>query len=481
MAATFAGIAACSRDLVSPGRPSLDRAAGGADNAVIQWDNEALQAIRLTKPGPPMVARALAIVHTAMYDAWAAYDETAVGTRLGGALRRPAAERTLANKSEALSYAAYRSLVDLFPSQRLAFDAVMASLGYDPGNVSTDPATAVGVGNVAVAALIAFRHHDGANQLGDLHPGSYSDYTGYAPVNDPDHINDPNRWQPLRFADGHGGFVTPGFIAPHWGHVVPFALTSAAEFRPAEAPNLYPFGGYRVQAEQILHYSARLSDRQKAIAEYWADGPNSELPPGHWMLFGQFVSRRDGHTLDQDVKMFFALANAVFDAGIVAWECKRTYDYVRPVTAVHFLFAGKKVRAWAGPYRGTRVIDGADWEPYQPVTFVTPPFPEFISGHSTFSAAAAEVLKAFTGRDAFGASATVRAGSSKVEPGAVPATDVTLAWATFSEAAGEAGISRRYGGIHFEQGDLQGRSRGRLVGARVWAKALTYFDGTAAR
>jgi len=197
------------------------------------------------------------------------------------------------------------------------------------------------------------------------------------------------------------------------------------------------------------------------------------------MLFGQFVSRRDGHTLDQDVKLFFGLANAVFDAGIVAWDCKRAYDYVRPVTAVHFLFAGKKVRAWAGPYRGTRVIDGAAWEPYQPVTFVTPPFPEFISGHSAFSAAGAEVLKAFTGSDAFGASATVRAGSSKVEPGAVPATDVTLSWATFVDAANQAGMSRRYGGIHFVQGDLHGRRGGRLVGAQVWAKALTYFNGTA--
>ena len=475
--------ASCARDAVSPrldrrGAVARQDVAATTDNVAIQWDNALLQAIRVTKPGPPIVARALAIVHTTMYDAWAAYDDQAVGTRLGGSLRRPPVERTLANKDEAVSFAAYRSLVDLFPTQTPAFNDVMTSLGYDPANGSTDVTTPAGVGNVAAAAVIAFRHHDGANQLGDLHPGAYSDYTGYVPVNDPDHINDPNRWQPLRFSDGHGGSVTPGFIAPHWGRVVPFALTSGSQFRPPDVPNLYPFGGYRVQAEQILHYSAGLTDTQKVIAEYWADGPNSELPPGHWMLFGQFVSRRDRHTLDQDVKLFFALGNAVFDAGIVAWDCKRAYDYVRPVTAVHFLFAGKKVRAWAGPYRGTRVIDGAAWEPYQPVTFVTPPFPEFISGHSTFSAAGAEILKSFTGSDAFGASATVQAGSSKVEPGAVPAADVTLSWATFSDAADQAGISRRYGGIHFVQGDLQGRNGGRLVGARVWAKALTYFNGT---
>jgi hypothetical protein len=482
--ATALGVAGCSRDAVSP---RLERGNTGAraevwattDNVVIQWDNAALQAIRVTKLGPPMVARALAMVHTAMFDAWAAYDDRAVGTRLGGSLRRPGAERTEANKREAISFAAYRTLVDLFPSQTPAFDAVMASLGYDPANESSDADTPAGVGNVAATAVMAFRHHDGSNQLGDLHPGAYSDYTGYVPVNDPDHINEPNRWQPIRFSDGHGGTVTPGYIAPHWGLVLPFALTSGSQFRPAEGPNLFPFGGYRVQAEQILHYSAGLTDRQKVIVEYWADGPNSELPPGHWMLFGQFVSRRDGHTLDQDVKMYFVLANAVFDAGIVAWDCKRAFDYVRPITAVHFLFAGKKIRAWAGPYQGTQVLDGATWAPYQPATFVTPPFPEFMSGHSAFSAAAAEVLRLFTGSDAFRASVTVRAGSSRVEPGAVPATDVTLSWTTFSEAADEAGISRRYGGIHFVQGDLQGRSRGRLVGRQVWTTALTYFTGTA--
>src|SRR2546426_77396 len=476
--------ASCARDAVSP-RPDRGSAvapqdvAATTDNVTIQWDNAALQAIRVTKPGPPIVARALAIVHTAMYDAWAAYDDQAVGTRLGGSLRRPGVERTLANKNEAVSFAAYRALVDLFPTQTPSFNDVMVSLGYDPASGSTDVATPAGVGNVAAAAVIAFRHVDGANQLGDLHPGAYSDYTGYVPVNDPDHINDPNRWQPLRFSNGHGGTVTPGFIAPHWGRVVPFALTSGSQFRPPDVPNLYPFGSYRVQAEQILHYSARLTDSQKVIAEYWADGPNSELPPGHWMLFGQFVSRRDGHTLDQDVKLFFGLANAVFDAGIVAWDCKRAYDYVRPVTAVHFLFAGKTVRAWAGPYRGTRVIDGADWEPYQPVTFVTPPFPEFTSGHSTFSAAGAEILKSFTGSDVFGASTTVHAGSSKVEPGAVPAADVMLSSATISYAAAQAGISRRYGGIHFVQRGLQGRRSGRRGGAQGGAEAMTYFNGTA--
>jgi hypothetical protein len=122
-------------------------------------------------------------------------------------------------------------------------------------------------------------------------------------------------------------------------------------------------------------------------------------------------------------------------------------------------------------------MDGAEWLPYQASTFPTPPFPEFSSGHSTFSAAGAEILRLFTGSEAFGASVTFPAGSSKFESGAVPATDVTLRWATFSEAANQAGLSRRYGGIHFEQGDLDGRAAGRHVAQLAWARAQRYISG----
>ena len=98
---------------------------------VVRWNKAALEAIRITHPGPPMVALALAIVHTCMYDAWATYDAKAVGTRLGGALRRPVAERTLANKNEVISYAARDALVDLYPTEAVRFNDLLASLGYD--------------------------------------------------------------------------------------------------------------------------------------------------------------------------------------------------------------------------------------------------------------------------------------------------------------------------------------------------------------
>jgi len=445
--------------------------AAAEPNVAVRWNDTLLQAVRNTGFAPMFTARALGIVHTSMYDAWAAYDPVAVGTQFGGTLRRPESEQTLANKERATSYAAYRSLVDLFPTQVALFDALMAELGFDPADTSTDPTTPTGIGNITSAAVIAFRHGDGSNQLGDENGGPpYSDYTGYEPINTPDQIIDPNRWQPLVNPNG----TVQKFLAPHWGLVVPFALAEASQFRP-EQPPLFPFGIYRKDANQILKISAGLTDQEKSIATYWADGPATETPPGHWNLFAQFVSERDGHTLDQDVKMFFALGNALMDSSIAVWECKRFYDYVRPITAIHYLYAGKPVRAWAGPYLGTQLIPGETFKTY----IGTPPFAEYVSGHSTFSSASAEILKAVAGSDAFGASVTIAAGSSPVEPGAVPAQDVTLAWATFSDAADQAGMSRRFGGIHFEHGDLNGRALGRQIGALVWQKAGTYFDGTA--
>ncbi|HJP60197.1 MAG TPA: hypothetical protein VJ865_09360, partial [Gemmatimonadaceae bacterium] len=281
-------------------------------SAVYQWDSVELVAIRHAHLGPPMVARALAVAHTAMYDAWAAYDANANGTQLGGTLRRPASERTLENKNRAVSFAAYRALVDLFPSESPGFDELMSQLGYDAADVSTDVTTAQGVGNVAANAVVAFRHHDGANQLGDLAPGAYSDYTGYQSVNTPSQVNDPNHWQPLLVPDGQGGTTAQKFIAPHWGSVVPFALTSGAQFRPGSVPNLYPSSGYTAQAQELMDLSANLTDEQKTIVEYWADGPGSELPPGHWALFAEWIARRDHHGIDDDAKMFFALTNALF-------------------------------------------------------------------------------------------------------------------------------------------------------------------------
>jgi hypothetical protein len=466
---------------VGPAR--AERAVKSDENVVLRWNRALLQGVRDSKLGPPMVSRALAVAHTCMYDAWAAYDRVAIGTRLGGGLRRPARERRFENKVEAISFAAYRAAVDLF-------------LGFDPGERSTNPVTPAGIGNLSAEAVLAFRHRDGANQLGDEPGGAsgvpYSDYTGFAPVNepmdvreplDPATVHDPDAWQPLRYVDGAGQLVTPSFVGAHWQRVVPFAMDSSSTLRSPTGPARFGSAEFIAQAHALIELSAALTDEQKMIAEYWADGPRSELPPGHWNLFAQQVAHRDrtGDSeldLDRAVRLFFALTNAVFDAGCCAWDNKRAFASVRPITAIRYLFHGRQIRAWAGPGRGTQTIRGDEWFPYQPTSFPTPPFPEYSSGHSNFSAAGAEILKRFTHADRFGASVTLPAGSSRVEPGIVPANDLTLRWATFSDAAAEAGISRRYGGIHFEQGDLDARATGRLAARECWLKAQRYFSGT---
>jgi hypothetical protein len=426
-----------------------------------------------------------------MYDAWAAYDDSAIGTQLGGALRRPASERTLANKEQAISYAAYRALVDVLPvDTNSVYIPLMKQLGYDPSDDSTDIETPTGIGNVACAAVLEYRHHDKSNQLGDLAQGPYSDWTGYTPVNTPSpvparaaasNVSDPNHWQPLTYVNSTGDLMTQRFVGAQWCDVTPFAMSKGDEDRWLTGlfgPATYGSREYQEQAEELVAMSAALTDKQKMISEYWSDGPNSEQSPGHWALFAQFVSARDHHSLDDDVKMFFVLSNAIFDAGIAAWDAKRTYDSVRPVTAIPLLFRGKTIRSWGGPGKGTVEMDGSQWIPYQAATFPTPPFPEYVSGHGTYSAAAARILELWTGSDRFGDAVTLPAGSSKIEPGATPARPITLHWETFTDAANEAGISRRYGGIHFRAADLTGRLLGRVVAFQAWSKAQSYFEGS---
>jgi Domain of unknown function (DUF6851)/VCPO second helical-bundle domain len=487
MAVTFGSVAAVNQ-----------RSAGAAtgDSVVLVWNQQVLDTIVRSKLSPTVAARALAVVHTAVYDAWAAYDPAAVGTRLGGTLRQPQAERTVENKNKAVSVAAYAALVDLFPAARATYTQQMTDLGYAVDG--SDTSTAAAVGTAAAQAVLEFRHHDGANQLGDEPGGTagvpYSDYSGYRPVNTWDRVTDPDRWQPLCVplpppgaTECTGRIQT--FLTPFWDRVTPFALTSPSQFRPP-GPYTYlgadgkPSGKYADEVDKMTQYSKQLDDTRKTMAEYWEDGPGTITPPGHWNQFAQWVARRDAHTVDEDARMFFALNGALLDASIAAWDGKDHWDSVRPITAVRYLRKGQIIQAWGGPYKGPSYIKGEDWIPYRPPNEVSPPFAEYGSGHSTFSMAAAEVLTSFTGRGNFELKVTIPAGSSKVEPRTatqpgVPAKPITLSWTNFQYAAEQAGLSRQYGGVHFEHGDKDARAAGAKVGDNAWAKALTYFNGTA--
>ncbi|MBS1152024.1 MAG: Alkaline phosphatase, partial [Myxococcaceae bacterium] len=427
---------------------------------------------------PTIISRTLAIWATGMYDAWAAYDEKAVGTRLGGKLRRPAKERTAENKHKAISYASYRTLLDVYPLEKAYLDAELKKLGYDPADVSTNPATPQGVGNLAAQAVLDYRRHDGANQLGDEAGGGdapYSDYTFYRPINSAQKCVDPDRWQPIAFDKKDGGKVTPGFLTPHWYRVKPFGLSSAAQFRPGPPP-LVGSEQLKKETQECIDFNGNLTAQQKATVEFMRDGPRSTGQSGHWLRFAQDVSRRDHHGLDRDVKLFFAVANAAMDGFIACWETKRFYDSSRPWTLVRHLFKGKKVKGWLGPGKGMASVEAGQWLPYSPSTFITPPFPGFPSGHSTVSAASARTLELFTGSDTFGF-VEKRPCCALTEP--TPGEEVTLELPTFSATAAMAGISRVMGGYHIQADNVEGLAMGRKIADHDWAYAQALFEGTA--
>jgi len=468
-------------------------------SAAYQWLEVALEATarehKRVAPRPTVGSRMLAIIVTAMYDAWAAYDEKAVGTRFGGKLRRPKSERTSANKEKAIAYATYRAMLDLFAEDKIWLEEQMRRRGFDSHDATTDLSKPQGVGNVTAAAIIEYRHKDGANQLGDelgSNGKPYSDYTFYRPVNSVDKIIDPDCWQPITFTNLQGGTSAPDYLTPHWYRVKPFALERADQFRPPPPPKV---GSEQLKREvdEVLNYNANLTPEQKAIIEFMRDGPRSTGQSGHWLKFAQAVSRRDKYDIDKDVKLFFAVGVVCFDAFIAAWESKRFYDSSRPWTLVRHYYKGQKVEGWAGPGKGVVEMPAEDWHPYSPYNFITPPFPGYVSGHSTVSAAAAKVLELFTGSDRFGEIEKRKAGMmteadfacEKIQTrlgqsltDAKLTCDVALDLPTFSQTAEMAGISRVMGGYHIQADNIAGLELGRKVAMYVFPKTQGYFDGT---
>lgn len=431
-------------------------------------------------PRPTIIARTLSIWATAMFDAWAAYDAKAVGSRLGGDLRRPEAEWTLANKEKAISYASYHALLYVYPEDKSYLDEQMRAAGYDPALISDDPALPEGIGQIAAAAVIAFHRHDGANQHGDEVGGDgtpYGDYTYYRPVNPPDRIIDPDRWQPITFTLDDGTKVTPGFLTPHWYRVKLFALENAAQFRPPPPPLTTTDDALlRKETDQVLAYNQKLTNEEKAIVEFMRDGPRSTGQSGHWLRFAQDVSRRDQHDLDEDVKLYFVIANVAHDAFISCWETKRYYDSSRPWTLIRHYYAGQRITGWAGREGGTREMPAEEWRPYSPENFITPPFPGYTSGHATVSGACAKALELFTGSDEYGFLER-RRHCELTETSGGDFVDLKLP--TFSSVAEMAALSRALGGYHIPVDNDVGLKVGREIAVWSWPKYQAYFDGTA--
>jgi len=445
----------------------------GTENVAYQWGELALEATALDTerfaPRPTITSRYLGLIFTAVFDAWSRYDEKAIPVYLEEVERRPVDEMTLSNKEIAISYAALRTLNEYYYSDKSLFEEFMKEeLGLDPSDTSLDPSTPVGVGNLAAKAVIEARKNDGANQYGEEKGSNgepYYNYVGYEPVNSADENVDINRWQPKYFSDGKGGQFAPGCLTPFWDKVQPIALKSGDQFRPGPPPMV---GSEQLEQEvaEVVELQANLTDEQKALVEFMRDGPKSVQQAGHWLKFAQDVSRRDDHTLDEDVKMYFYNQVVAMDAFIASWDSKMFYDYARPYALVHEYYGGKTITGWGGPGKGMVEMDGNLWRPYSPDIFLCPPFPSYTSGHSTISGGCGEALKLWTGSDEFGEEVELVAGAL-THPEHLGDT-VTLKFPTFTEAAEMAGISRVMGGYHIQADNVAGLKLGRDVAHEVW-------------
>ncbi|HKQ39508.1 MAG TPA: vanadium-dependent haloperoxidase [Verrucomicrobiae bacterium] len=590
------------------------------------WSERILESIRMDTPHPPAQARNLFSYSVCMYDAWAAYDPTAVGFIYHG---KHTAPDVAAARREAISYAMYRMMVERLAYSRTATNQAernpvfLSLLGYDPNNGSRDTSTPGGVGNRIYDAVSAYFSNDGSRQTNGTPfptanpPVAYPDY----PVGHPrryqfvngmmnpfahgttDGTNntliDVNVWQRLIVAnaiDQNGFPVAPlqGYAGAPWLWVRAFALSRIDDNKAWIDPGPPPYLGtasdayFKSNLVEVIRYSSQLTtadgvmidispntvgnnslgandghgytlnpvtgqpyasnvvlrgDFTRALTEFWADGPSSETPPGHWNAVANHVSDdmaaagtpfRIGGTgspvdrLQWEVKLYFTINGALHDAACACWSVKRQYQGWRPISAIRYcggagqssdpglpsyhtnglplvpglielvteesvtthhynLTPGKiAIHCWPGQpefpdtdVSGVKWIHAEDFMPYQKKTFVTPAFPGYISGHSTFSRSAAEIMTLFTGSKWFpGGLGSYTITTLVNEYG--PTQPVTLQWASYYDAGDQVGLSRIWGGIHPPADDFPGRRVGSQVGQTVWALAQKFFDGSVA-
>jgi PAP2 superfamily len=451
----------------------MQASTANAASIVTEWFDQAMPYAQEVAWEPTVGSRFLAILYTAMYDAWTAYDPVAVGVVSGSALKGQGGADNEANKREAISHAAFTVLRTFAPQHRHALIERMQELGYDP-DADTLPAK---VGRRAAAAVLANCRDDGANEA-----GNFADTTGYAPPTS----GASDAWRPI---ESFGKRQLP--TTPQWIHVMPFALTRADQFRPTPPP-AQGSAEWSRQIDVLIKTSGALTDKEKAETEYW--GIFGMAPAPELIEMTKFVSDANDLRLDDDVKLFFIASNAIFDASIAAWDAKYGYDYVRPITVIRAL-GDTPISAWrprsllALAYNtpaattdadkdsiavpaGVGEVRAADWEPYLP----TPPFPGYISGHSAFTAAWARAMELATGKPDFNFSKTVRHLYVENRELAEP---VTLSYPTFEAAAEEAGISRIWAGVHWPADNERGLELGRKVGENVWRRAQQFLLGSA--
>jgi len=372
-------------------------------DVVTDWNNAALDAIRAERTAPPIASRSLAILNVSIYDAVNGIARTHEPYLVQSAVAASASRKAAA------SAAAHEALVNLFPASASSFDALHAAI---LAGIPNGPQKTAGItwGEFVANQILAARANDGHDAIVPPPGGS-----------------GPGVWVPTPPA-----FLP--YLLPQWGFVVPFGMSSSSQFRPPGPPSL-DSQQYAADYEEVKELGALVgstrTEEQTEIALFWADGAGTETPPGHWNSIAQIIGAAQGNTLEENARLFALLNIAMADAAICSWDAKYTFHFWRPVTAI----------AFAEPE--------LNWMSF----IVTPPFPDYTSGHSTFSAAAATVLPLFYGTEDL----PFTVGSDFLP-------DVYRSFPTCFDAAEEAAVSRIYGGIHFRSASEDGLQAGTSIG-----------------
>ncbi|MEB3167619.1 MAG: hypothetical protein VKK97_02700, partial [Synechococcaceae cyanobacterium] len=403
-------------------RLTLESPTGGsaAPDPVLAWNQVALEAIQRDAAIPATATRALAMQAIAVLDTLAAIDGTPaflVGLQAPTGL--PAGAAAAAAAARVLSY--------LYPAQKATFQQKLSTdlLAYTDASARQ---AAVSFGEDVADVVIALRQNDGWDRFVVVGEG-----------------NQPGQWRP-----------TPPMFdlpqAPQWGQLTPFSLQSGSQFRSAPPPELTSAAYTTALAEVQRLGSATSTERtaqQTQMARFWADGLGSYTPPGHWNQNAAEQAAADGYGYGSAARLLAILNVALADSSIAAWDTKYAYHFWRPVTAI------RNADADGNPDTTAQ----SDWQPL----LITPNHPEYVSGHSTYSGAAAEVLQTILGDRAFSTTS-------------IGLPNVTRSYETFQDAAAEAGRSRIYGGIHFEFSNQAGQALGTRVGDWVLDAFRTDID-----
>lgn len=423
-----------------------------SSTAVLRWNDLALEANKLdhgigaphAQAGPGMSARALAIVHAAIYDAVNSIDKSYTPYKFSV----PAAPG--ASIPAAVAQAGHDTLVALYPAYSAMFDA---ALTQDLAAIPAGPAQAgATVGAQVAAQLLALKANDNSNNV----------QVPFTPVNQPGH------WQPDPLHPGQQA------LNPNFAPVLPFSMTSSAQFRSPPPPalnsaeyataynELVALGG-----DGITSPTSRTAE-QTIIGIYWGyDGqPGLGTPPRLYNQITQVIARQKGNTDVQNARLFALVNMAQADAGIAAWETKYYYDIWRPVTAIR-----------AGAIDGNpNTVGDPNWTPLgAPAdngngTNFTPPFPAYTSGHATFGAAAFRSIANFYGTDAISFSFTSdEFNGQTVDQNGNVRPIVTRTFSSLSQATEENGQSRIYLGIHWAFDKTAGIAMGNAVADNLFA------------